>query len=52
MSGKPTVTRDLQTRIEANNPRSFKSTALFVLGMIVGIVLTVIAYEHYGFHLR
>jgi hypothetical protein len=52
MSDNKTVKRDLQTRIEANNPRSFKSTALFVLGMMVGIVVTVIAYEHYGFHLR
>ena len=52
MSGNKTVTRDLQTKIEANNPRSFKSTALFVLGMMAGIVITVIAYEHYGFHLR
>jgi hypothetical protein len=52
MSGNPTVTSDLQTRIQENKPRSSRFILLFVLGLVVGMAVTVIAYERYGFHLQ
>ena len=54
--GQDTTKTNLQNRIETNSTRKGCSCiakfGLFALGLVLGIVVTVVGYEHYGFNLE